>query len=92
MLEALLAAWAAFCLMATVRLVIVGRMQWRAIDLTRDIVDMGILNGAIDNVADIELLYDNLEKRSFYANVFDLTRWTLRSFYPELARWEAATK
>ena len=92
MLEALLAAWAAFCLMATIRLVIVGRMQWRAIDLTRDIVDMGILNGAIDNVADIELLYDNLEKRSFYTNVFDLTRWTMRHFYPELARWEAATK
>lgn len=88
MLELLGVAWVAFCFTAIIRIILVGRIQWRAIDITRDIVDTGILNGAISSAADINLLYDNLEKRGFYANVFDLTRWTMRGFYPELARWE----
>lgn len=92
MVEGLLMAWILFCALWALRITVVGRIQFRALDLTRDIVDAGILNGAIDNIADIDLLYDNLEKRSFFAMIFDLTRWTLRGFYPELHRWEAAHK
>lgn len=92
MVEGLLMAWLTFCALLAIRITMVGRIQFRALDMTSDIVDHGILNGAIDSIDDIDLLYNNLEKRSFFAMIFDLTRWTLRGFYPELARWEAAHK
>lgn len=92
MVEMLVLAWCSFVLVATIRFLLIGRIQFKALNIKRDIVDAGIMNGAIDIVDDIELLYDNLEKRGYFTMTFDLTRWTLRGFYPELARWEAARK
>lgn len=92
MVSTIVLAWVSLCCLIFIRTLLVGNIQMHAIDLTRDIVDAGILNGAIDSITDIELLYSNLEKRNFFTMTFDLTRWTLRHFYPELARWEAARK
>lgn len=92
MLEVIGVLWAAFTVLALVRICVVGRIQWRALDLTWSMVDAGILDGSIDSVEDIILLYEGLEEPHFFAKLADLTRWTLRDFHPELARWEAEYK
>lgn len=85
-------AWGCLVALLLLRITIVGRIQWRALDIVRDIVDAGILNGAISTVRDIDLMYSYVDERNFYTKVFDLTRWTMHGFYPLLSRWEAAHK
>ena len=75
-------------LIVLVRVDIVGKIRGEAIDVVHSYLENRIVNHDWNTPwIEPELNFNRIRKPSYQIMVFDLTRWTFKSFYPDLIQY-----